>query len=111
MALDLKLSLKLLRLQSWIPLQLGQLFSKGQQVGQRKPAACVSPPATTQPSTHSQKSLAHKSTLARRLYSGAYHRERERLKSEGLGDKEVLEGAGAAGKQARYVADKRHVFQ
>lgn len=66
----------------------------------KKPAACVSPPATTQPSTHSQKSPAHKSTLARRLYSGAYHREKKRLKSEGLGDKEVLEGARAAGKQA-----------
>jgi hypothetical protein len=34
------------------------------------------------------------------LYSGAYHREKKRLKSEGLGDKEVLEGARAAGKQA-----------
>jgi hypothetical protein len=69
----------------------------------KKPAASVAPPPTTQPSTPAQKSPAeqtHRCSEARRLYSGAYHRERKRLKSEGLGDKEVLEGARAAGKQA-----------
>ena len=74
----------------------------------KKPACFSAPPATTQPSTHAQSPVAqkspaeqtHKSSEARRLYSGACHREKKRLKTEGLGEKEVLEGARAAGKLA-----------